>query len=65
VGPFPADKVIGRAFVIVWPVDRFSGLGVPQTFDRGPLRGGLVPLPGALAVGVVASAAWWRRRRRG
>jgi signal peptidase I len=32
-GTVPQDKVIGRAFVIVWPLDRARLLGVPDTFD--------------------------------
>jgi signal peptidase I len=44
-GTVPVDRVIGRAFVIVWPVDRTSILRVPETFD-GPLGA----LPAAAAV---------------
>jgi signal peptidase I len=44
-GSVPADRVIGRAFVIVWPVDRASVLRVPGTFD-GPFAA----LPTAAAV---------------
>jgi signal peptidase I len=32
-GMVPLDNVVGRAFVIVWPFDRFGGLGRPDTFD--------------------------------
>jgi signal peptidase I len=32
-GTVPQDKVIGRAFVIVWPLDRARLLSVPETFD--------------------------------
>jgi signal peptidase I len=32
-GTVPQDKVIGRAFVIVWPLDRARLLSVPDTFD--------------------------------
>lgn len=46
-GTVPIDQVIGRAFVIVWPVGQAGVLGVPETFD-GPLRA----LPAAAAVGV-------------
>jgi hypothetical protein len=35
-GTVPQDKVIGRAFVVVWPLDRAALLSVPDTFD-GPL----------------------------
>ena len=44
-GTVPQDKVIGRAFVIVWPVDRARLLSVPDTFD------------GFQALGAVPSAA--------
>jgi len=26
IGPIPEDKIVGRAFVIVWPIDRFGGM---------------------------------------
>ncbi|MCW2680884.1 MAG: signal peptidase [Frankiales bacterium] len=32
-GTVPQDKVIGRAFVIVWPLDRARVLSVPETFN--------------------------------
>jgi signal peptidase I len=32
-GTVPVDKVVGRAFVRVWPLPRISLLGVPDTFD--------------------------------
>lgn len=31
-GQVPIDNVIGRAFVVVWPSDRWSGLPQPDTF---------------------------------
>jgi signal peptidase I len=31
-GPVPIENVIGRAFVIVWPSDRFAGLSVPDNW---------------------------------
>ena len=71
-GTVPVDQVIGRAFVIVWPLDRAGVLSVPATFD-GPLGA----LPAAMATGVpyglglVAAVPVlrlrrrWRARRRG
>jgi signal peptidase I len=44
-GTVPIDKVIGRAFVIVWPVGRSTVLRVPETFDTA------LGTPAALAVG--------------
>lgn len=35
-GPVPIKNVIGRAFVIVWPFDRWAGLSVPPTFANVP-----------------------------
>jgi signal peptidase I len=32
----PEDTVVGRAFVVFWPVSRWTWLGVPSTFDRVP-----------------------------
>jgi signal peptidase I len=32
-GTIPQDEVIGRAFVVVWPLNRAGLLGVPETFD--------------------------------
>ena len=66
-GTIPEDKVIGRAFVIVWPTHRAGKLSVPQTFKQKALQG--LALPGApLGAGVLLTAplGWWRwRRRRG
>lgn len=60
-GPVPIDNVIGRAFLVVWPSDRWASLPVPDTFARldvvaappaAPVRlvGGVLPIvPAALA----------------
>lgn len=32
-GFVPEDRVIGRAFAVVWPFSRFEGLGRPESFD--------------------------------
>jgi signal peptidase I len=65
-GTVPVDRVIGRAFVVVWPVGRAGILRVPETFD-GPLRAlpaaGAVATPYALgALGALPVAALRRRR---
>jgi signal peptidase I len=31
-GPVPIENIIGRAFVIVWPSNRFTGLSVPDNW---------------------------------
>lgn len=37
-GYVPLNRVSGRAFVIVWPISHWSGLGRPATFDDIPAR---------------------------
>ncbi len=67
-GTVPQDKVIGRAFVIVWPLDRAKVLSVPETFNAalGPLPAyGLTATPYALGlVGALPLTLLRRRRRR-
>ena len=68
-GTVPQDKVIGRAFVVVWPLDRAALLSVPETFDGalGALPAqALTATPYALglvgALPVVALRRRWRSR---
>jgi signal peptidase I len=44
-GPVPIANVIGRAFVVVWPSDRWHGLPVPTSFEGVPKRAGALPAP--------------------
>ncbi|MCU1691505.1 MAG: signal peptidase, partial [Frankiales bacterium] len=64
-GTIPVDDVIGRAFVIVWPVSRATVLRVPGTFDQRAL--GLAaqgaPLVAGLALALPVTALRRRRRR--
>jgi signal peptidase I len=66
-GTVPQDKVIGRAFVIVWPLDRATVLSVPETFTSalGPVAGAAaVATPYALgALGALPVVALRRRIR--
>ena len=63
-GTVPVDKVIGRAFVVVWPVDRDKILRIPDTFNTA-LGTGLGAAPVVVgAVGALPLAALRRRRRR-
>jgi signal peptidase I len=48
-GTIPADEVIGRAFVIVWPFSRATTLPIPETFAQPALHaaaalGGAAPV---------------------
>ncbi len=65
-GTVPEDKVIGRAFSVVWPPGNMTGLGTPATFDRvnSPVAQGGSPAPYALLLGV-ASPCVIRRWRSG
>ncbi len=72
-GTVPQDKVIGRAFVIVWPLGRAKVLSVPETFNAaqpvlrslGPLPAyGLTATPYALGFVGALPLTLLRRRRR-
>jgi len=59
-GTIPIDRVVGRAFLVVWPLDRAKVLGVPDTFTEavGPASPYLLGGVGALPF------AWLRRRHK-
>ncbi len=64
-GTVPTDKVIGRAFVIVWPLDRFGGLGKPDTFDvQGLALTGSAAAGAPLALGLIGALPVVAVRRR-
>ena len=51
-GTIPESAVIGRAFVIIWPVSRWGFLPIPATFEQP----GLNALPGSAAGGGISGA---------
>ncbi|MET8545450.1 signal peptidase I [Kitasatospora sp. NPDC004799] len=62
-GFVPVDNVVGRAFVVAWPVSDWSTLPVPDTFDKVPAgaagAAGAAAAAGAgAAAGVGAEPAW-------
>jgi len=61
-GTIPEDNVVGRAFVLVWPLDRWTTLGVPSTFKRKELDDAAVTTS-AIGLVVLAPMALLRRRR--
>ncbi len=63
-GTIPEDNVVGRAFVRVWPLDRWSTLGVPDTFKRKELDDAAVAVS-SLGLMVLVPLALARRRRDG
>jgi signal peptidase I len=60
-GPVPTDRVIGRAFVRVWPVSRFGFLKVPATFAHDKVASGA--LLGFVVVPALIGPISLRRRR--
>jgi signal peptidase I len=53
-GTIPEDKVVGRAFVIVWPVSRWRILPIPATFHQPRLT---AAAPGLARPGAAGTAA--------
>ncbi|MFJ2560947.1 MULTISPECIES: signal peptidase I [unclassified Streptomyces] len=66
-GTVQNSDVVGRAFVVAWPVNRWSFLPVPGTFDQSGLNAAAsvatAATPGALALAGAVPIVLWRRRR--
>ncbi|MEU0811803.1 MULTISPECIES: signal peptidase I [unclassified Streptomyces] len=62
-GTVSVDKVVGRAIVVAWPIDRWSTLSVPSTFDQRGLSAAAAVAPSALGLAGAAPIVLWRRRR--
>jgi signal peptidase I len=67
-GFVPVGNVVGRAFVVAWPIADWSTLPVPDTFGKVPSGAAAAPVeappaPAALAFAGVVPIALWRRRR--
>ena len=61
-GTIPIDRVVGRAFVVVWPVGHQQILGVPDTFTQAlAVPGSQVVLGG---IGALPLTLLRRRRKR-
>ena len=68
-GAVPENQVVGRAFLIIWPVSQIRDLPIPSTFQQAALHAGAaaaaVPVAGAAgAAGVVGAPLLLLRRRR-
>ncbi|MCW2945844.1 MAG: signal peptidase [Actinoallomurus sp.] len=66
-GAIPESRVIGRAFIVVWPLSRIKTLPIPGTFGQPGLALGNAALPAApLALGFAGAVpvTMLRRRRR-
>lgn len=65
-GFVPGTKIVGRAFVRVWPVNRIAILHVPSTFQHAQALGGQIAGTPLLAAPVLLlPLVIWRRRKRG
>ncbi|MGW7586810.1 signal peptidase I [Kitasatospora sp. NPDC054768] len=70
-GFVPVDNVVGRAFVVAWPLSDWSTLPVPDTFDKVPAGAAgtagapfeTPPAPEAAALAGMVPLALWQRRR--
>ena len=67
-GTIPVDNVIGKAFVIIWPVGRWATLGTPPDFGGDGKRAPytlplLIGIPVVLVAGFALTSSTRRRRR--
>ncbi|WP_254552567.1 signal peptidase I [Kitasatospora sp. MMS16-BH015] len=63
-GSVPVDNVIGRAFVVAWPISNWATLPVPDTFDQKGLAAAMPFAPPAAGAALAVPAVWWLRRYR-
>lgn len=63
-GTIPTDQVVGRAIVVAWPLTRWSGLPVPDSFDeKGLASKAAGGAPAVLGLAGAVPFVLWRRRR--
>ncbi|MGW1080310.1 signal peptidase I [Kitasatospora sp. NPDC002522] len=63
-GTVPVGNVVGRAFVVAWPIGDWATLPVPATFDQKGLSAGSPLTPPLTGAALAVPAVWWIRRRR-
>ncbi|MGW1491848.1 signal peptidase I [Streptomyces sp. NPDC002402] len=65
-GFVPVDKVVGRAVVVAWPLDRWATLPVPETFDQPGINSAAAAAASAapLALGTIGALPIVLLRRR-
>jgi signal peptidase I len=65
-GAIPESEVVGRAFLVIWPLSQFGDLPIPATFKQAALHAGsaVSPVGAAGAAGVIAAPLLLLRRRR-
>ncbi|MFG2288779.1 signal peptidase I [Streptomyces sp. NPDC048595] len=62
-GTVSEDEVVGRAFTIAWPINRWATLPVPDTFDQPGINKAMAAAPAALGLAGAVPLVIWRRRR--
>ncbi|ARF59753.1 signal peptidase I [Streptomyces gilvosporeus] len=62
-GTVSVDEVVGRAFTIAWPVNRWATLPVPDTFDQPGIDKAMAAAPAAMGLAGAVPIVLWRRRR--
>ncbi|WP_422125603.1 signal peptidase I [Streptomyces caatingaensis] len=62
-GTVSVDDVVGRAIVVAWPLNRWSTLPVPGTFDQPGINAAAAAAPPALGLAGAVPLVLWRRRR--
>lgn len=62
-GTVSVKQVVGRAIVVAWPINRWSTLPVPSTFDQAGLSAAGAELPAAAGLAGAVPLVLWRRRR--
>ncbi len=64
-GFVPVDDVVGRAFVIAWPPDRWGSLTIPRTFSQPGVNAASGAVPAGIGLAGALPLVAVRRRRRG
>jgi signal peptidase I len=62
-GTVSVKDVVGRAIVVAWPINRWSTLPVPSTFDQSGINAAGAELPAVAGLAGAVPLALWRRRR--
>ena len=63
-GFVPLKDVVGRAFVVAWPISHWAVLSVPSTFHQSGLSAAALPAAADSAALVLPVSLWYYRRRR-
>jgi signal peptidase I len=62
-GTVADSKVVGRAVVVAWPINRWSALSIPSTFSQPGISAAGVAAPAAVGLAGAAPLVLMRRRR--